>query len=253
MEPFAYLFACSETIPAGLGFPLFGTGHVTWLLAIAAVCILVCRAYRRRDEKGRLRIRRVLSTLLIADELLKIGVLSATGCYTAEYLPLHVCSINIFICLWYTLKPNRIAPEILYALSLPGAIVALCVPTWVRLPFLNLMSFHSFSVHGMLLLYPLLLLAGGEYRPSLGRLWIPGLFVAVLSPALYLFNCRFSTNFMFLNGTEENIVLETVQGVAGERFYIAGLGVLVLLVWLLFYLPWEGLQRHKNKKSEKIL
>ena len=253
MEPCAYLFECSETIPAGLGFSLFSAGHVIWLLAIAIVCALVCRAYRRRDAQGRLRLRRTLSALLIADELLKIGVLSATGCYTAEYLPLHVCSINIFICLWYTLRPNRVAPEILYALSLPGAIVSLCAPTWVRLPFLNLMSFHSFSVHGMLLLYPLLLLAGGEYRPSLKRLWIPGLFVAVLSPALYWFNCRFSTNFMFLNGTEDNIVLETVQSITGKRFYIAGLGVLVLFVWLLFYLPWEVSRQHKIKKSEKIL
>lgn len=247
MNPFAYLFYCSETIPAGLGFSLFSKGHVAWLLAIAAVCAWVCRRYRREDAGGRLRIRRILSALLIADELLKITVLSATGCYTAEYLPLHVCSINIFICLWYTLKPNAMAAEILYALSLPGALVSLCAPTWVRLPFANLMSFHSFSVHGMLLLYPLLLVTSGEYRPSIRRLWVPAVFVAALAPLLYWFNCRFATNFMFLNGTEDNIVLETVQSVAGERFYIAGLGVLVLFVWLLFYLPWE-VKWHIKKK-----
>ncbi|MCI8402137.1 MAG: YwaF family protein [Lachnospiraceae bacterium] len=247
MDAFSWLLYCSETIPEGLGFPLFGTGHRIWLLAIAAVCAGVCHCYRRTDGGGRLRTRRIVSALLLADELLKIGVLCATGCYTAEYLPLHVCSINIFICLWYTLKPNPVAAEILYALSLPGAIVALCAPTWVRLPFCNLMSFHSFSVHGLLLLYPLLLLTAGEYRPRLKRMWIPGLFVAALSPALYWFNCRFHTNFMFLNGTEDNVVLETVCEITGERFYIAGLGALVLLVWLLFYLPWEAGKRRKKE------
>lgn len=239
MDIFQNLFYCSETIPEGLGFSLFGPGHLLWLLAIALVCAFTCMRYRKADEKKRLRMRRILSGLLIADELLKITVLSATGCYTAEYLPLHLCSINIFVCLWYTLKPNAMAAETLYALSFPGALVALCVPTWTKLPFVNLMSFHSFSVHGMLLLYPLLLVTSGERRPALRRLWMPALFVTVLAPFLYLFNSRFGTNFMFLNGTQDNVLLETVYNISGGRLYIAGLAVLVLIVWMVIYLPWE--------------
>lgn len=244
MNPFKYLFYCSETIPGGLGFSLFGVGHLLWLGAIAAVCAAVCRCYRRSDGGKRLRIRRILSGLLIADELLKIAVLTATGCYTAEYLPLHMCSINIFICLWYTIHPNKAAGEILYALSLPGAVVALCVPTWVRLPFVNLMCFHSFSVHGMLFLYPFLLVTSGELRPDLRRLYIPAVFVLLVSPALYLFNCKMGTNFLFLNGTEENILLETIYRIAGRHLYILGLGCLLSAVWLLMYLPW-GIRKRR--------
>ena len=248
-----YLFSCSETIPEGMGFSLFSPGHLLWLFGIAVFCARMCVLYRDSGKRQRLKIRRILSALLIADELLKIGVLSLTGCYTAEYLPLHVCSINIFICLWYTLRPNVVAAEILYALSVPGAIVSLCVPTWVKLPFLNLMSIHSFTVHGLLLLYPLLLLAAGEHRPSLRRLWIPALFVGLLSPFLYWFNRRFDTNFMFLNGTEDNIVLETVQRVMGKPYYILGLGILVFLIWMLFYLPWEaGTPRRRRRKTTEF-
>jgi hypothetical integral membrane protein (TIGR02206 family) len=248
-----YLFFCSETIPEGMGFSLFHLGHLMWLSGIAVFCAWMCMRYRDSRKKQRLKIRRMASALLIADELLKIGVLSLTGCYTAEYLPFHVCSINIFICLWYTLHPNDVAGEILYALSLPGAIVSLCAPTWVKLPFLNLMSIHSFTVHGLLLLYPLLLLTAGEYRPSLRRLWIPALFVGLLSPILYWFNSRFDTNFMFLNGTEDNIILETVQNVMGEQYYILGLGILVFLVWMVFYLPWEaGRPRRRQRKTSEF-
>lgn len=238
MNPFQYLFYCSETIPEGLGFSWFSIGHLIWLAAIVLINAMVCVRYRRSDKDRRLRIRRVVSALLIADELLKVGVLSATGCYTAEYLPLHLCSINIFVCLWYTLYPNAVAGDILYALSLSGAIVSLCVPTWVKLPYLNLMSFHSFSVHGLLMLYPLLLITSGEHSPRFRRMWVPVAFLLVLGPGIYWFNCRWNTNFMFLNGTADNAVLEAVYRMTGDTYYIPGLGLLVLLIIAAMYLPW---------------
>lgn len=131
MDIFQYLFYSADNIPEGVGFSLFSLGHLIWLGSIALVIALVCRKYGRLDEKGRQKLRRILSALLIADELLKIAVLSAIGYYDASYLPLHLCSINIFVCLWYTLRPNKMAAEVLYALSIPGALVALLSPTWV--------------------------------------------------------------------------------------------------------------------------
>lgn len=245
MSLFSYLFYCADNIPDGLGFSLFSIGHLIWLASIGLVICLVCRKYRNVDEAGRQSMRRRISVLLLADELLKIGVLSAIGYYNADYLPLHLCSINIFVCLWYTLHPNKMAAEVLYALSIPGALVALLSPTWVELPFMNLMSFHSFSVHGLLILYPMLLLTSGEYRPSIRRFWMPLVFMLVLSPILYWFNTKFDTNFMFLNGTADNIVLETIESIVTPRFYILGLVALVMVVWFFMYLPWAILDRRK--------
>ena len=247
MELFQYVFYCTDNIPEGLGFQLFGLGHLIWLAAIAAGIAWGCVRYGKADEAGRLTIRRTVSALLIADELLKMGVLMATGWYTADYLPLHLCSINIFTCLWYTLRPNKMAGEVLYALSIPGALVALLSPTWVSLPFVNVMSFHSFTVHGLLILYPMMLLTLGELRPRLGRLWMPLAFMLVTSPLLYLFNTQFDTNFMFLNGTADNIVLETIESITTPQFYILGLATLVFVVWFLMYLPWAILDRSKKR------
>lgn len=228
-----------ETVPEGLGFPLLGLGHVLWLASIGVVAAIVCRRYNCSDAKGKQRIRWILSVLMFADELLKMAALSATGSYTASYLPLHLCSINMFVCLWYTIHPTAMAAEILYALCLPGACIALCVPTWQGLPFLNLMSIHSFSVHGLLVLYSLLGLTSGELKPNIRHLWMPIAFVGALTPALYWFNCRFDTNFMFLNWTENNIVLETVYNIAGPGLYILGLAILATMVWVILYLPWS--------------
>ena len=246
MEIFQYLWYCAETIPEGLGFALLSGGHLVWLAAIAVVIALVCVRYRKADAAHRGKMRSVVSALLIADELLKIVVLCATGCYDATYLPLHLCSINIFTCLWYTLRPNKMAGEVLYALAVPGALVALLSPTWTELPFVNAMSFHSFSVHGLLILYPMMLLTSGEHRPSIRRFWMPFVFILVLSPLLYGFNAIFDTNFMFLNGTADNIVLETIESITTPRFYILGLAALVLIVWFFMYLPWAIADRKKQ-------
>ncbi|MBP3700462.1 MAG: TIGR02206 family membrane protein [Lachnospiraceae bacterium] len=250
MDLFQYLFYSADNIPDGVGFSLFSVGHLAWLTAIVVGIALVCRQYRQADEAGRTKMRRVVSALMIADECLKIGVLSAIGYYDASYLPLHLCSINIFVCLWYTLRPNKMAAEVLYALSIPGALVALCSPTWVELPFVNLMSFHSFSVHGLLILYPMMLLTSGEHRPSIRRVWMPLVFMLVLSPILYVFNTMFDTNFMFLNGTADNIVLETIESIVTPRFYILGLVTLVMIVWFFMYLPWTIMDRKKRTVIE---
>ena len=250
MDIFQYLFYSADNIPEGVGFSLFSLGHLIWLGCIAVLIAWVCGRYRRCDENGRQKMRRGVSALLIADELLKITVLSAIGYYDASYLPLHLCSINIFVCLWYTLRPNKMAAEVLYALSIPGALVALLSPTWVELPFINLMSFHSFSVHGLLILYPMMLLTSGEHRPSIRRFRMPLTFMLVLSPILYVFNTIFDTNFMFLNGTADNIVLETIESIVTPRFYILGLVALVMVVWLLMYLPWAILDHRKKPVAE---
>ena len=236
---FEYLFYCTDNIPDGLGFSLFSLGHLIWLAVIAAMIVWGCKIYGRSDERGRLKIRRTVSALLIADELLKMAVLMSTGWYTVDYLPLHLCSINIFVCLWYTLKPSRLAAESLYALSIPGALVALCSPTWTELPYMNLMSFHSFSIHGLLILYPMLLITSGEHRPALRNIWRPAVFLMIVCPFIYLFNSRFGTNYMFMNDHTDNILSEIIVSVTGTSLYMVGLLVLVFVVWLILYLPWE--------------
>lgn len=241
----SYLFDCTGTIPEGLGFSRFSAGHLLWLAAIAAVIAICCRRYRTLDAPGQHRFRAAVAALLLADELMKVVVLVATGQYTCEYLPLHLCSINIFTSLWYTLRPNRAAGSILYYLSLPGAAIALLSPTWVSLPFLNLMNIHSFSVHGLLMLYPLLLLTSGQLRPGPRELRAPTCFMLCAAPVLYCLNTSLGTNFMFLNGDEDNPILKAIDAAIGTRYHILGMAAIMVVVWTAMTLPWMARQRQR--------
>lgn len=155
--------------PNYLAFRHFDGTHIA-LLALAGV-IIFCAVlvFKRLSTAGRNRFLTVLTVLLLLDELAKYAIAIGTDDWYWGYLPLHLCSINIFVCLAYTLTKKDFFAEILYCLCLPGAAIALLVPTWNDLPVLNGMHLHSASVHIMLVMYPVLLLANG-FRPDYRRL-----------------------------------------------------------------------------------
>lgn len=180
--------------PNYFAFRHFDGTHIA-LLALAGV-IIFCAVlvFKRLSTAGRNRFLTVLTVLLLLDELAKYAIAIGTNDWYWGYLPLHLCSINIFVCLAYTLTKKDFFAEILYCLCLPGAAIALLVPTWNDLPMLNGMHLHSASVHIMLVMYPALLLANG-FRPDYRRLpKILGLLTLVAVP-IYFVNRWLGTNF----------------------------------------------------------
>ena len=169
MSPMNTFFCVKETIPPGMGFSLFSSGHLIWLASIALVTVLAALLYRKSSDKTRFIIRLVISILLLADEAVKQILLFSTGQFNWDYLPLHLCSINIFIVLIHVITGSRYVAEALFALCLPAAAAALLFCSWTMLPLLNLMTIHSFTVHALLFMYPVMLLAGG-FRPDVKKL-----------------------------------------------------------------------------------
>ena len=82
--------ATKHTIDAGKGISAYGAEHLIWLLCGAAAIILLCRLYRRADEKGRGRLRASVCTLVLIDEAVKYLVTIPTGQWRWEFLPLHL-------------------------------------------------------------------------------------------------------------------------------------------------------------------
>lgn len=74
------------------------------------------------------QILRAVFVLMLADEFMKQTVLLYTGQWNVTYLPLHLCSINIFVCWYDAIHQSRWSKEILYALCIPGAVVAMLSP-----------------------------------------------------------------------------------------------------------------------------
>ena len=153
-----------DTIPAGMGFSYFHPFHLCWLGGIALAIFALCRLYRRSDADRRQRIRRCLALLTVADQLFKDAGLLIGGNFDPSYLPMHLCSINIFLIALHAWKPSKLLENFLYSFCIVPAAALLFPVTWSSLPGANFMVIHSFTVHGLLLCYPILLLSAGELR-----------------------------------------------------------------------------------------
>jgi hypothetical integral membrane protein (TIGR02206 family) len=244
-----YFFESSGSIVSGVGFAHFDALHIGWLIAFVIISAVVCFCYKKCGERGRRRFRFTVASLILLDEILKIVILNAVGLYTKNYLPLHLCSINIFLIVVHVFKPMKTLDNFLYAFCIPAAILALIFPTWTKLPFANFMHWHSFTVHILLCLYPLMLTVGGDIKPRVKYLWRALLLLVCMAVPVYIFNVIFDTNYMFLISAEKGNPLYLFEQIWGN--HLLGIPVILVPLMAVVYLPWEVAGRKKKQSSDE--
>ena len=79
-----HFFDSTESIAEGLGFPLFGFGHLCWLAAFVVFAVVCSRIYKKSDAAKRQRIRYIFVALLLLDEAIKVIGLSVQGLFLQE-------------------------------------------------------------------------------------------------------------------------------------------------------------------------
>jgi len=233
-----------EVIPDGIGFSHYGTLHLCWLAAFAVLTVLNCILYRKLGEKGRKYWRIIIATLLVLDEIYKQIPLFINGYFTLEYLPLHLCSINIFVIAFHALKPTKIVGSYLYTVCIPGAMAALLFPTWNALPGANYMLIHSFTVHILLAMYPIVLTVAGEIKPKLKELPKVLLLLAGLATVALICNLLMNANFMFLMYAEPGNPLYLFKELWGS--HLLGFPVIIAGVLLVMHTPWAVARKLKK-------
>ncbi len=244
-----YFLYTQETIPEGLGWDHYSPSHLLWIFSSVVAMVVICRYYNNLPREKHMDFRKKFAWSIVFVEIMKTIVISSVGRYTVDYLPLHLCSINVFVILFHAYRPNEIVGQSMYALCLPGAIVALVFPMWNALPNFNYMNIHSFVMHTQLCAYALMLLTSGEVVPSMKLLPKCALAIFSVAPFIYIFNKIFGTNFMFINYPQPNSPLEILGDLMGNPGYLVGFFLLVVVVWILMFIPWEIAAKKKSKLS----
>ncbi len=253
---FEFFWKQQDDIPAGMGYPLFGAAHLLsvgiTLLLTAFVVIIFCRL----EEQKQRRFLKLLPVVMLGMEVFKDGFLVSVHRFGIGYLPLHICSIGIFVFLLREWLPWRWAKdvfgEISYVVIMPASIAALLFADWtVYYPVLNFMNIYSYIWHGMLILYPILLRVRGEISPSIKHIHFCLLFLCVVVPPIYLFDKQFGCNYFFVNWPIQNSPLSWMASFMGVPGYLFGYAGLTIVVILLMYLG-IGIRRsyasiHSNK------
>lgn len=167
------------------------------------------------------------------------------GNFLPDYLPLHLCSINIFLIAVHAWRPTVMLSNFLYTVCIPGAIAALLFPSWTKLPVANFMHLHSTTIHIMLVMYPMVLSVNGVLKPSArGISKCLGLLLVMAGVALVA-NLAFDTNFMFLMEAESGNPLYVFEQLFGN--HLIGFPILISAVLLVMYVPLELYRKHKKR------
>ena len=239
-----YFLDTTGTIVDGVGFSQFGILHIVWMIVAAVTIIGVSRIYKAADNVKRAKIRIIVAGLVIFDEIWKMFFLAIGGRYTYSYLPFHLCSVNIFLIAWHAYKPNKTLDNFLYAVCIPGAMAALLFPSWTSLPIFNFMHLHSFTLHTLLVLYPVMLTYAGDVKPKVKDLpKCLGLLFAMVQIAYYI-NRVLGTNFMFIMEADANNPLYVFEQMWGN--HLLGLPVIITAIVIVMYAP--IVLKNKGKK-----
>ena len=231
---FQHFLDTKETIPDGLSWSHYGPWHLFWLAGMVVFLIMLSAQYKKKDEQTRARWRKVMGLVILGMEVCKLTLLAVTGRYTHDYLPLHLCSVNIILINLHAWNPNPVLDNFLYGICIPGAMAAMLFPDWTMLPPINYNNIHSFIIHILLVAYPVMTTVGGDLKPDWRKLPKCLLFTACLAVPAYLFNLKFGTNFMFLMRAEPGNPLLIFEELWGH--HLLGVPVLATVFIGLMYL-----------------
>ncbi len=228
-------FTPEGQMPEGLGFKLYDTTHLLWLLFFVLLCTTSLIIYKKLSAKHRNIMRICIASIVFILEIAKNCVAAAVGDFGIGHMPFHLCGINVLLITFCIFKRVRTVENFLYYIGIPGAMLALLTPDWTNMPCMNYFHIHSFVIHMFLVLYPFVLVASGDLKPdfkSMPKCIL--LLIGFAIPALIL-NLIFDTNFMFLMNTAGIGFLQIFEDIFGAHQW--AFPILLPIIMLIMSIP----------------
>lgn len=245
-----YMFTPERDLPPEAGFPGFGPEHLAMLAVLAAISAGVVLLGCRMESKHRSVLLKCLAAVLVLLELTTDGILILTGAFSVGYLPLHLCNIAMFLCLWFAWQPSSdVAGQLVWSLCFPAGMAALLFPDWTNMPIWHFLSLSSFFYHAVMVQFSLIAVISGMARPRLRSVWKAMVFLAALAAVVYGINLKLKTNFMFLRWPIPGTPLMLCAKLPGRWGYLLGYALLAACVLVLLNLPFHLLgcwKRHRR-------
>ncbi len=246
-------FTPEGQIPEGVGFKLYDLTHILWLSFFVLLCTASVIIYKKLNTKHRTIMRICIALTVFVLETAKNCVAFAVGDFHIGHLPFHLCGINVLLITFSIFKRTKTVENFLYYIGIPGAMLALLTPDWVKMPCFNYFHIHSFVIHMFLVLYPFVLVASGDLKPNFKLM--PKCIVLLIGfaiPALIL-NIIFDTNFMFLMDTAGIGFLQMFEDIFGAHQW--AFPILLPIIMLIMSVPLiisNKIKKAKENKKELI-
>ena len=238
-------FTHYENIQNTIGYGLFTKGHFFLLTISLLIIIFIINKYSKSDNDNKLKIRRFIGIFLIIIDVIKMIIMIIQPVDATNYLPLEICSFAAYsIVLDSIYKDNKFFSEMLLLLFLPAAMVALLVPTTIKLPIFNFFTIHQFLYHLLIIAYVLMRYLNKEINITYIGLLKSILKILVLASIIYCIDLLFNKNYMFLMNSAGNPALDIFYNLAnGGKLYLLYLILFVIFVLHLFFIIFKGINK----------
>ena len=222
-----YFWAEESEIPSGVGYGLLGPAHLTVLVVLLILITTVAALFYRNPHNARRRMLRCLSTALPIIEAVKICFLISIGHMGRGYLPLHLCSMSIYLYPMIAYTGNDLLRKVLSEISvctlLPAAVAALIFPDWTMYPMFSFMNIYAYAWHTLQVLIPVFYLICGIAKPSVRHIWWNTLFLLIIGGLVYCFDRICACNYWFLRWPVPGTPLVPMSEFFAGKAYIPAL------------------------------
>ena len=218
-------------------FILFGTAHLLLFVWVALFGYAVIRLGMNSDDKRRQHIRWFLVGLFLIWEVEWQAWYIITGTWTLQSnLPLHMCSIMVWVSIYGLLKRTRFSMALMYFFGIAGAVQAIITPDAVY-AFPHFRFLNTWFSHSLLVTAGLWVVFVEGYRPTLPDLKKCFIAVNVFAGPVYLINVAVGSRYLYLGNKPETA--SVLDFFPDWPFYFPLLELILLSLMIAMYLPFR--------------
>lgn len=231
----------------GPPFELFGTAHLIALGVIALAIAALLYFGRRASPGARTRIRWGLALLLASAESAWHIWKYAIGEWDIQtMLPLHLCSVMVWMSVVMLLTKSYRIYEFAYLLGIAGALQAILTPEAGVYGFPHFRIFQTLTAHSVIIAAALHMTLVEGYRPTPDSLKRVLLYSNLYAVAVFFFNLLIGSNYLYVAHKPPTASLLDVM--PAWPWYLPILELLGLFFMALFYAPFALIDRRARRR-----
>lgn len=217
-------------------FVLFDARHLTAIGIIILINLIIVIFRKSFSPRLKVAVRWGLASLLIIDEIAWHAWNFSTGQWTIQtMLPLHLCSVFVFLNSAMLVFRNFSIYEFAYFMGISGALQAVLTPDAGQYGFPHFRFFQVFISHGCIITSAIYMTAVEGFRPT----WksIPRVlgWCAVYAAVVEVINFAIGSNYLFIAHKPETAsVLDVLPP---WPWYLPIIFIFALVCCFILYLP----------------
>lgn len=219
----------------GRPFQFLGVPQIVALTLLVLLNLFLLHD-RKKDEKVRARTRLTLAIILWVNELMvHVWHIYYESWNIQEHIPLHICSILIWLSGFMLIKKDQRIYEFAYFVGISGALQALFTPDIGIYGFPHYRFIQTFISHGLLVTGAVYMTTVERFRPTWKALLRVIAIMNIYMLIVFGINSLIGSNYLFINRKPPGPTL--LDALPDWPIYLLYIEAIGFVMFALLYLP----------------